>query len=179
MDNSPSMLKATLIGGAAFGFLGAVPLVGALNCACCSLVVGAGFVAAFLYSRDCEKQHTAFSPGSGAVVGLVAGMFYAVTNAIVSALFHLALGSNIEETLAQLEDRGLAIPPEAEPFFDFLTRASPILLVGLLFCFMLLIGAVFSTLGGVIGGAVFKVQPPPAPGMGTAPPPPAAPPSES
>ncbi len=175
MDNSPSMLKATLMGGAAFGFLGAVPLLGALNCACCSLVVGAGFVAAFLYSRDCEKQHAAFSPGSGAIVGLVAGMFYAVTNALASALLHLVVGTDFEEVLAQLEDRGVAIPPEAEPFFDFFTHASPILLVSLLFCFWLLVGAVFSTLGGVIGGAVFKVVPPPAAGTGTAAPPPAPP----
>jgi len=163
MDNSPSMLKATLIGGAVFGLIGATPFISALNCLCCSLVVAAGFSAAYIYSRDCQNQRAAFSAGNGAIVGLVAGMFYALTTVVVSSLVNIFLRTDIEEMLEQLEDSGFAIPPEAEPFFDYMIDASPILLFFLGFCFWLLIAAVFSTIGGLIGGAVFKFEPPAPP----------------
>ena len=52
MDNKPSMLKATAIGGLAAGFLSSIPFVACLNGLCCSLLIGGGFLAAFLYSRD-------------------------------------------------------------------------------------------------------------------------------
>lgn len=169
MNDSPSMLRATLLGGAAFGFLAALPLVGFLNCACCALIVAGGFLAAYLYSQDCRKQGAAFSPGAGAMVGLVAGMFYALTATLVSGLINLVMGANLAEALEELEDMGVDIPPDAEPFFDFLTSASPLMLIVLGFFFTLLLAAVFSTIGGLIGGAVFKVEPPPA---GPAAPPP-------
>ena len=58
MDNqAPSMLKSTVIGGAVFGAIAAVPLVGSmLNCLCCSLITGGGFFAAYLYSRECARS---------------------------------------------------------------------------------------------------------------------------
>jgi hypothetical protein len=163
MEHSPSMLRATLLGGAAFGLLGATPIVSLLNCACCSLVVGAGVFAAFLYSRDCRGQGAAFAPGSGAIVGLVAGMFYALTSTIVSGLLQWLFGGSVEEALEQMEQLGVEVPPEAEGFVEFVSQASPLLLLFVGFCFWLLVAAVFSTVGGLIGGAVFKVEPP-APG---------------
>jgi hypothetical protein len=170
MNDSPSMLRATLIGGATFGAIAALPFIGALNCACCALVVGAGFFASYLYSQECSKQGAAFSPGAGAMVGLVAGMFYALTNTIVGGILNALLGMNIEETLRQIEDLGVEIPPDAEAFFEFLINANPLLLLFLGFCLSLLVAAVFSTLGGLIGGAAFKVEPP-APTAGGTPPP--------
>lgn len=167
MDNSPSMLRATLIGGAVFGLAGATPIVSLLNCACCALVVASGFLAAYLYSRECEQKHAAFTAGNGAIVGLVAGMFYALTTVVVSGLIQLAFETDVEQMLEQLEDAGIGIPPEAESIIDFFVNANPIVLLFLGFCFWLLVAAVFSTIGGLIGGAVFKVEPPPPPGTPT------------
>lgn len=182
-DRSPSMLKPTLIGGAAAGFASGVPLVGMLNCACCSLVMGGGFLAAFLYSKECKREGVEFRPGSGAIVGLVAGLFYALASVITSGLVNLVTGQSIEQMIEQAEAMGTEIPPEAEPVIEFLMESGPFLLLVMSFFVSLLIAAVFSTIGGLIGGAVFKVEPPaapPSPGMSAppapdnpAPPPPA------
>jgi hypothetical protein len=172
MDNrSPSMLKPTLIGGAVFGLVGALPLIGALNCACCALVMAGGFLAAYLYSRDCASQGFEFRAGGGAMVGLVAGLFYALTTTIVSGIVNMVTGASMEQILEQAEEMGADIPPEAEPFIQFLTETNMLVLALLGFFFWLLIAAIFSTIGGLIGGAAFKVEPkapaPPSAGMST------------
>jgi len=168
-NNSPSMLKATLIGGALFGFVGGLPFIGGLNCACCALVIGGGFVAAFLYSKECAGQGMAFGAGPGALVGLVAGMFYALATTVTSGVVQLVMGQSMEEVLEQIESMGQEIPPEAEPIIEFLASAGPLVLLVMGFFFWLLVAAVFSTIGGLIGGAVFKVTP--APPAASSPPP--------
>jgi hypothetical protein len=170
-SNAPSMLKATLIGGAALGVAAAIPFVNMLNACCCLLVVAAGFFAAYLYSNECKAKGAPFGAGGGATVGLVAGMFYALSTTIVGGAINLALGFDPEELVAQLEQAGVKVPPEAEPWIDFITTASPLTLLTLAFFFNLLVAAIFSTIGGLIGGAVFKVEratsPPPVPPVGT------------
>jgi len=155
------MLKPTLIGGALFGFVGGLPVLGALNCACCSLVIGGGFLAAYLYSKDCAAVGAEFGPGKGALVGLVAGLFYSVVNAIVSAIVNIVTGQSIEKIIEQVEAAGGQIPPEAEPFIESMLEAGPLTLAVAGFFIVLLFAVIFSTLGGVIGGAAFKVQPAP------------------
>ncbi len=76
MDKTaPSMLKATMIGGLTAGFVGGVPIIGAVNVCCCALVIAGGFLAAFLYSNECKSHGVEFRAGNGALVGLVAGLF--------------------------------------------------------------------------------------------------------
>jgi hypothetical protein len=166
------MLKPTLISGVLFGVAGALPVIGILNCACCSLLVGAGFLAAYLYAKDCRKAGVAFGASSGAMVGLVAGLFYAVGSTAVTVLMHMVFGApDVEEILGWLDQVNVPIDPESmqtlermiESFTGFLG-----LVIG--FFLTLLLAAVFSTLGGVIGGAAFKFDPPPAPTVPPAPP---------
>lgn len=164
-SDSPSMLKPTLIGGGVAGLIGGLPLIGALNCLCCSLVVGGGFLAAYLYSKECRGQGTEFRAGSGAMVGLVAGMFYALVTSVVSGVVNVVTGASVAKAIEQFESMGQEIPPEAEPMIEFMANSSPILLMVLGFFIWLLLAAVFSTIGGLIGGAVFKVEPPPAGAM--------------
>jgi hypothetical protein len=165
-DRAPSMLKPTLIGGAVFGLAGALPFISALNLCCCALVMGGGFLAAFLYSKDCASSGVEFRAGNGALVGLVAGLFYALTTTIVSGVVNLVMGASISEMIEQAEEMGAEIPEEAAPLIDFLTETNLLVLVLLGFFFWLLISAVFSTIGGLIGGAVFKVAPPAPPTSG-------------
>ena len=68
-DRSPSMLKPTLIGGGVAGAVASLPLVGALNCLCCSLIIAGGFLAAFLYSKECRAQGVEFGARNAWVVG--------------------------------------------------------------------------------------------------------------
>jgi len=163
--DSPSMLKATMIGGGAAGFLSALPLVGALNCLCCCLVVGGGFLAAYLYSKDCRSSGVGFRPGTGALVGVVAAFFYAIVSTIVGLLSRLVVEQDPQDILSQLESANL--PPE---WLETAAKVIEVLFtpLGVLIGFVLslILGAVFSTIGGLIGGAAFKVQAP-EPGTGT------------
>lgn len=174
MDNAPSMLKSAAIGGSVFGLAAGLPLVGAINCACCALVIGGGFLAAFLYSRECSAAGAEFRPGGGAVVGLVAAPFYALVSTLVGAIFSPLSPEKIEEIAEQMESSG-ADPEVIDTVIGFMENFSGGM--GILFAlfFSLIIAAVFSTIGGLIGGAVFKVEPPAPPARTQPPAPPAAP----
>jgi hypothetical protein len=177
MDNSsPSMLKATLIGGAVFGLIGAIPCISAINLFCCALVIAGGFLAAYLYSGECKRVGAEFRAGSGAKIGLVAGIFYWIVNSIVQGLLRIVMGEpDLEEVLDQLESAD--VPPEvldmAEQAIEVMGGASGVV-IGLMVS--LILSLVFSMIGGLIGGSVFKVEAPPqAPPTSSEPPPPVGP----
>ena len=174
MDSqSPSMLKPTLIGGGLFGALAGLPVVGALNCACCALIAGGGFLAAYLYSKECAGQGIEFRPGGGALVGLVAGLFYAIASTVVGGIVGaLSGGPDVDMIIDQMEQADA--PPEMVDLmvnvFEMMSGPTGIIVI---FFVSLLLGAIFSTLGGLIGGSVFKVEsavPPPPSGDGGLPP---------
>lgn len=174
-DRSPDMLRPTLIAGALFGTLAAIPVVQFLNCACCALVIGCGLLASYLYAGACRRQGIAFRPGNGALVGLIAGAFYALAATLVGTVVQLAFGDAFPRWLLERLQDVPSIPPEA---MDQLERAleesGTFRVVGLVMSFFLnvLVGAIFSTLGGLIGGALFKVEPsPPRPPVPPMPPP--------
>ena len=77
---------------------------------------------------------------------------------------NLAMGE-----VEQAEAMGAEIPPEMMEFVESLAAAGPLLMVLISFGFSLLLAAIFSTAGGLIGGVTFKVEPQEA-----APPPPPA-----
>ena len=101
MDSSPSLIKPALISGVIFGFVISIPGFDLVNaCTCCSMILGAGILAAFLYSRDCERSGVEFSAGQGALVGLVTAMFLAPTNALVGTVIHVAIGNPVAIAMA-------------------------------------------------------------------------------
>jgi hypothetical protein len=170
------MLKPTLIGGAVFGLLGGLPLISAINVCCCALIMGAGFLAAYLYSGECKKTGAEFRAGGGAKLGFVAGIFYWIVNSIVQGVASIVGGQpDFDEILDQAESQGA--PPEVldkmEQIFDVLGGPMGVMvLLGV----GLVLALVFSTIGGLIGAAVFKVEAPPAsPSGSSAPPPPVTP----
>jgi len=170
------MLKATLIGGAVFGLIGAIPCISAINLFCCALVIAGGFLAAYLFAGECKRYGTEFRAGGGAKVGLVAGIFYWIVNSIVQGLLRIVVGEpDLEEVLDQLESAD--VPPEvldlAEQAIELMGGAMGVV-IGL--SVSLILSLVFSTIGGLIGGAVFKVAAPPqAPPTSSEPPPPVGP----
>lgn len=162
MDSRPSMLKPAAIGGSLFGLLAGLPLVGALNCACCALVIGGGFFAGWLYSRACAGAGVVFSPGNGALLGLSAAPFYALVSSILQAVLSSVSPEQIDQIVEQLEQANL--PPEVvEKIARFVEGGTGPLGWLFFFLFGLAIAAIFSTVGGLIAGAVFKVTPPAAP----------------
>jgi tetrahydromethanopterin S-methyltransferase subunit G len=170
MPERPSMLKPALIGGSSAGFAAGLPMVGALNCACCALIVAGGFLASFLYSKACANAGVEFRAGKGAGLGLFAGLFYAVVSTVVSAIFNRVDADAVDRMMEALDRPD--IPPEfADGFVRFMELiASPI---GILIAFLigLVLASIFSTLGGLIGGSVFKVEAAPPSSAGPAAPP--------
>ncbi len=180
-ERSPDMLTSTLAAGVVFGTLGATPYVRLINLSCCCFLVAmCGFFAAYLYSRESSLALSPFRPGTGATVGLIAGAFYALTQTIVDAIVVITVGNDDVRMLlewlrqfAPLESVG-----RIDQLLDQPDTVRPASLV-LEFLTSLLVGAAFSTMGGLVGGAAFRVVPPPLrpgpPEEDTGPTPPSAP----
>ena len=173
--DKPSLLKPTLIGGAVFGFLGAVPCVNALNVVCCSLIMGGGFLAAYLYSNESKKAGEAFGAADGLKLGAVAGLFYWLVSSIFSGLVQIIMPTDFDQVLEQMETGGM--PPEMldqmEQVFEMLSGATGVvMMLGITF----VLSMVFSVIGGLIGGMIFKFEgappAPPMPPVQSSPPPP-------
>jgi hypothetical protein len=112
MNQAPSMLKPALISGVAFGVVAAIPFINLINCACCALIIGCGFFAAFLSSKDNRAAGFAFRAGNGATVGLLSGLVYGVVSGILSPLINKALGmGDWEEVIEQIRASGAEIDP--------------------------------------------------------------------
>jgi hypothetical protein len=160
-NQAPSMLKSALISGAAFGVAGAIPVVNWINCACCALIIGCGFFAAFLYSKDCRSAGISFQPSNGATVGLVSGLVYGAVSGVLGGIISSVFGlGNWEEVIDQIQASGADIPPETlDQISSFMESSGSLMMVLIGIFFALLFGAIFGTIGGLIGGSVFKHQP--------------------
>ncbi len=160
-------MQAVLIGGAFNGVLSALPLIDVGNC-CCLWVTGGGVVTAWLLQRE---QAAPLELGEGAFGGLLAGLTGAVIYAVVSLPVQMLMGS-----LGMFEVGDLDVPPEIREFIEaFASSVALRVLVGS--AIMLIAGAVFSTLGGLLGAFFFRRAAPPAtPGGGDIVPPPPPPP---
>ncbi len=159
----PPMLKPALVSGAIFGVVAGLPGFELLNCACCSLMIGCGVLAAYLYARDCRSASALFGVGGGATVGLISALFYTIATAVMQgvrrALFEVA---DPEQALEMMERLG--VPAEsldvAARWIELMQGWTGIVVE---FFFTLLLSAIFATIGGLIGGAAFKVEPPAPP----------------
>lgn len=162
----PNYGQAALIGGAVMGVLSALPLIYLGNVCCCMWVVSGGLVAAYVLQQN---QAAPITPGDGALAGLLAGL--------AGACVHLVLAIPIDILMAPMEramaqrffDMAGAMSPEMRDMFDRIAGSNVEMSVGIIlirrvvgFIFMLFIGAVFSTLGGLLGAALFRKQAPPA-----------------
>jgi hypothetical protein len=153
------MLKPTLIGGLVFGVIGGLPFISALNCACCSLVIGGGFLASYLYSKECRNAGAEFRAGGGALVGLVAGLFYAIAQTVIDGITRRIMPQPDPQQVVEMLEQ-FNFPPESiDIAMRFIEGSATVAGMILMFFVALLIAAVFSTIGGLIGGAVFKVTP--------------------
>lgn len=149
----PSIGKAATIGGGLAGLASALPY---LDCACCAIVVCGGFLAAYIYSRDCAAARVEFRPGDGALVGLAAGPIYAVVGVLAGTAVQFLLGATPERVF-QLLQQSQSIPQEQIEQWRRVYEGIGIgVLMVILLVLSLVIGAIFSTIGGLIGGAVFQ-----------------------
>jgi len=120
-NQAPSMLKPALISGVAFGVAGAIPVINWINCACCALIIGCGFFAAYLYSKDSRSAGVPFQPGNGATVGLVSGLVYGAVSGVLGGIINSIFGlGDWQEVIDQIQ----AAAPISHPKPSTRSRAS-------------------------------------------------------
>jgi len=146
------------------GVLSALPIVNVGNACCCLWVVGGGVVAAYVFQQN---QSTPIEPGDAALAGLLAGLFGAVVTVVVSLPLDLIVGPFYRELAQRALDMAGSMPPDLRDMLDRVSRRGPPTLAFLViakavslmvWCFL---GAIFSTIGGLLGGVMFKKELPP------------------
>ncbi len=151
----PSKTVPILAGGLFLGALSAIPPISFLNCACCILVIGGGFLASYLYMKDYPSDQPRVTYGDGALLGLLAGLFGAVVDTVISIPIELMFGGfGNQEALDRLRDT-LDIPPQLVEFLETM-MAGGLSAMGIFFSLVFggVIFSVFAMVGAVLGVAI-------------------------
>ena len=141
-----------LVGALVMGVLSGLPLISVGNVCCCLWVISGGVAAAYVLQQG---QADPITPADGAFVGFLSGLAGAVVYLVISLPVEILIGPMEREMMRRFVEGMSGV----ENFRDYASRAE---LVGtpvrifLGFMTMLFVGAVFSTIGGVIGSLIFK-----------------------
>jgi hypothetical protein len=161
---SPNYAQPAIVGGLVLGVLSALPLVAAGNLCCCLWVVSGGLVAAYVFQQNHAGPIT---PGDGALVGLLAGVVGAFVQTIVSIPVEILVAPMERAMLQRFMDIAGNMPVEMRDALDrYSSSGAPFGLLGAILrriiglMFMLFIGAIFSTLGGLLGAFLFRKDQP-------------------
>jgi hypothetical protein len=162
--NGNAMLKPALWGALVIGVLSGLPLVSAGNCCCCAWIVTGGMLAAYLLQNGTP---TPIMMGDGALVGLLAGLMSAPIRLVVSVPMDIMMGPIQLRFARRLLESNPDIPDNVRQALDSLGGGAGVSLIGIALSFVtsLLLGAVFASVGGLLGAFFFKtkevpVQPP-------------------
>jgi hypothetical protein len=145
------------------GVLSALPIVSAGNLCCCLWVVSGGVLAAYFLQQE---RPAPIGPADGAIVGLLAGVIGAVVQLLLSIPISLLVGPMERQLLQRITEANDSLPPSVR---DILTGANGggtgvfgmIVVRAIVFFFTLSVGAIVSTIGGVVGAAIFARDPRP------------------
>ncbi|MGH9871130.1 MAG: hypothetical protein ACRD9S_01545 [Pyrinomonadaceae bacterium] len=145
-------LKSALIGGVIVGFLSAIhSLIPFIGFCCCIWSIIGGVLASFIYIKGSSVP---VKLGDGAIVGALAGVVGGIIYVVIYLPFSLLYGMAVMQE--QLNRSGVQIPFSGTILVIIASIVGAIMLV------------LLSTLGGVIGTAIFEKRK----GNGLAPPPP-------
>jgi hypothetical protein len=159
------MLVPALLGGLFVGVLSALPFVSVANC-CCIWIFTGGLLSAWLLQQN-EQQP--IGAGRGAFVGFSAGAIGAVVWLIVTVVLDPLIAPFQQQMLATLAPNASDLPPEVQSAFESLSQpGSAAVRFAVGFVAQGFTGAIFSTLGGLVGSSIFRpahapVVPPPLP----------------
>jgi hypothetical protein len=160
----PDKLQPALYGGLFMGVLCALPFV---NVCCCLWMIGGGMIAVYLMQQNYPY---AIRAADGALVGLLAGVFGAVVNAILSVPIQMAMGPVLQRSIQGWIMNNPEVPSETKSMIEnMMARNAGPSAIGIMFSMVFgsIVGAVFGLLGGLLGVAVFKKDGPPPPPPGT------------
>jgi hypothetical protein len=158
-------LQPALIGGIVMGVLSALPIVAAGNLCCCLWVIGGGAVAAYLFQQN---QTAPMTPGDGALVGLLAGLIGAFVQLVIAIPIGILVAPMERAMLQRVIEIAGTMPPEMRDAIERYSNSGGqggivLMIVKQVVSLMvwLFVGAIFSTIGGLLGALVFKKQTPP------------------
>ena len=148
-------LQPVLVGALVMGVLSSLPLISVANLCCCLWVISGGVAAAYVLQQG---QPDPITPADGAFVGFLSGLGGAVVYLLIAVPLELTIGPMEREMVRRwVENMG-----GAEGFRNYAERAdlvsAPVrALLG--FVMMLFVGAIFWTIGGLLGAVMFKKAP--------------------
>jgi len=140
------------------GVLSALPLISVGNVCCCLWVVSGGVAAAYALQ---QSQPDPITPADGAFVGFLSGLLGAVIYFVIALPLDVLIGPMEREMVRRWMDN----MGGTENFRAYADRADVVsapIRAFLGFVMMLVLGAIFSTIGGLLGALMFKRQPAPA-----------------
>ncbi len=150
-------LQPALLGGLFIGVLSALPFISAGNLCCCLWIVTGGGLASYVAQQNSAVPLT---PGDGANLGLLAGTIGAIVHLVVSVPLTIVMAPVQRRMMERFLDQAQDVPPEVRELIEQFEPA-----VGgfaFMFVVMLILGAVFATLGGFLGVVLFRKSTPPA-----------------
>lgn len=161
-------VQPALIGGLVLGSLSALPLISAGNACCCLWIVLGGVVAAYFLQ---QQGSAPLSTGDGALAGLAAGVVGALVYLVLSIPITIVLAPVQRAIFERLARSSEGMPPAWRQMLESPVGNAVGIVLG--FVMMLFVAPIFSTLGGVLGAALFRKPPrvnlPDASGPGPAP----------
>jgi len=153
ITTKPGLWQPALIGGAVMGTLSALPLINAGNC-CCLWLVSGGVVAAYVLQQN---QEAPITPGDGALAGLLSGIAGAFIYLVLSIPIYIVMAPMMRAMMERVSNSG-GMPPEFRQYAGTYMGGA----LGVVFGFVVILvfGAIFSTLGGLLGASIFKKEMP-------------------
>jgi hypothetical protein len=155
-------LQPALWGGLFIGVLSALPLVSAGNCCCCLWVVAGGVLATYLRQQNSPFEVTA---AEGALVGLLAGVIGGLIGSVLSIPIEMMMGPMQRQIIERILSSNPDLPAEMRDMVDNVALGPAA--IAFRFISMIVLGAIFGMLGGLLGVAIFKKNAPPPPPPGT------------
>ena len=155
---SPNKLRPAVLGGLLMGVLSALPIIQIGNVCCCLWVVLGGLLAAYLMQQGHPYPITI---ADGALVGLIAGAIGGVLTVFLSIPIEMALAPIQQRFLERFLENAGDLPVNTRDLIAQFSRPSSPILVAIRLCLSVMVGMVFSLIGGILGAAIFKKGAPP------------------
>jgi len=155
MANQKHFLKIFLISGLGIGLLSSAPFLSVGNC-CCLWTIAGGIFSAWLLCKWAEEP---VDYGQGFLVGLFSGLTGGAIFSFFQAFRVYLYPGSFRYSLEQsFQFRGMEPPPEVEQLLEQLASmlAHPFLLILISSFFSLLIFAIMTALGCLIGVLIFE-----------------------
>jgi len=158
INETPSKLYPSLIGGAVMAVLSTMPIVNLGNCLCCMWIMLGGGIGAYLYWKKLPPG-AEWKSGDGALLGLLSGVFGALIGSFLNYFFMVFLGMGPDQDMLQtLMDTLGTVPAEFEEALRSIGEGDsiPSSLVVLLLIANLFLDTLFGTVGGLLAAALLR-----------------------